>query len=488
MLIAVVLSDSTSVHTPATIFALLLISLFGMCTFTALWLMFADPLRYRTKPAYVFYRDKIIFGVIIFASYGTGLGLYFPSLNSGLNRSTLQLYDAWPLSQQYEYSIAAWIFLVTITVWAMCWIYFMRRTYKKLNKISYIKTRYIQLSFRFFLMQATLIVIYFMAVFIICIIYIFAEVAQNVNNSESITAVISSALYVNALLFGRSLFLPLYCCCLAFLFLPAQMITERNSITSQLAATFVVTEEERRVAVINRQRALKRLNRMQKSLLSNVSSHRSYVFCVQLAVLLTNAATEVYYHTPEAEEATIYPSVSPKTLLEIEDEELFQDAVTDPVSQESKDNNINNHTTITTAAANLGTLHMSSQPDECKASDADTSLFSATDISNLQPKTQSLNPSASVSHKKQETKSTQVTLEDVEALRLMRITSNSAEQFFIDEAEAVAIDNAAESELRPMNFESYGMMYITHIYDEDTDTTCTICREISTRRLVVSFR
>jgi hypothetical protein len=222
-------------QSPLFIFSVLIISLFGLATFSVIWLMFADPLRHRTKTTVVYFRDKLVFGVFILLSYGTVLGLYYPSLNPGLGRSTLEFYMSWPLWQQLVYAVAAWTYLATILSWTFYWVYCSRRTYRKLNKLSYMKTRYIQLSFRFFVMQATLIVIYLMAIFIICILFIVAQAVKNLRELESFTAVISFAMYINTLLYGRSLFLPMYCCCLAGLYLPAQMITERHSVASQLA-------------------------------------------------------------------------------------------------------------------------------------------------------------------------------------------------------------------------------------------------------------
>jgi hypothetical protein len=296
--------------------------------------------------------------------------------------------------------------------------------------------------------------------------------------------------------------------------MPAQMITERHSVASQLAATFVVTEEERRTAIINRQKALKKLNRLQQSLLSNVSSHRTYVFCVQLAFLLTNAATEVYYSAPDEVRINSSFESSLNTVVESDDDGLlFQDAISEPITSSSETNVCSPNTSPNTE--NMDRAHTSTpsllegeenKDEEFISNTSDTTRLSISDpvaaaslarseLTQPPPPPSALLPSISAAthslrgNLTRSGSTCRITPEEVEELRLMRVTSNNTvEKMILDEAEAVALDNANNAKLRPWNFEAYDLEYVTHFYDEETDTTCSVCREVSSRRLILSFR
>ena len=50
------------------------------------------------------------------------------------------------------------------------------------------------------------------------------------------------------------------------------------------------------MAISTRERSYKRLNRMQRSLLTTTSTFQPYIFCVQLALELCNMSNEAYFN------------------------------------------------------------------------------------------------------------------------------------------------------------------------------------------------
>ena len=58
----------------------------------------------------------------------------------------------------------------------------------------------------------------------------------------------------------------------------------------------VITEEELAVAISTRERSYKRLNRMQRSLLTTTSTFQPYIFCAHLALELCNMSNEAYFN------------------------------------------------------------------------------------------------------------------------------------------------------------------------------------------------
>jgi len=162
-------------------------------------------------------------------------------------------------------------------------------------------TRYLQLSFRFFNLQAVLLTIYYIAQYGLTAYYIAAG-----DNSENLPTYSQLADDINTLfreqtqLFGKLVFLTVYTLILTFLFLPASIALDgESSIADKLSDTYVISESELKVIVRSRRKAIYRLNQMQQSLLENVSSYKPFVFCVDLAVFLCSCSLEVYLNPAE---------------------------------------------------------------------------------------------------------------------------------------------------------------------------------------------
>ena len=68
----------------------------------------------------------------------------------------------------------------------------------------------------------------------------------------------------------------------------------------------MITEEELSVAISTRERSYKRLNRMQRSLLTTTSTFQPYIFCAQLALELCNMSNEAYFNY---DNTTVTPTV-----------------------------------------------------------------------------------------------------------------------------------------------------------------------------------
>lgn len=287
--------------TSATSYADILISLVGSAGFNMTWILFADFVRYRRVHWFRYWWFKVCLVLFIFISSLIVLSLRFPSLFSHTTRSPVELIDSWPTDVANTYVTFSVLALLAEIVWLIYWAYCIYRTYKKLSRLAYMKTRYVQLSFRFFVFQSFLIAVYFIFFFLLSAFWVLISTSDG--SEPSIVRLwnnINVSYALRSELDGRLLFIGAFSLTLAFVYLPPGAFARESvdSITSQLTASFVLTEAERQQTVRSRRRAIRRLNRMQQSLLANVSSHKSFVFCVDLGVLLCNASLEAYSQYP----------------------------------------------------------------------------------------------------------------------------------------------------------------------------------------------
>jgi hypothetical protein len=170
-------------------------------------------------------------------------------------------------------------------------------------------TRYLQLSFRFFSLQATLVAIYYLFEYGVVIFLIMRNSSPVLNQHlNNISDNVNTLFRHQTLLVGKVVFLTVYSIILAILYLPASdgnRGAKVNEALSIFSATYTIQEIEMNAVVKARRKAIKR-----KSALSNFVDTKAEVFCVDLALLLLDAANEAYYEaTPERNMASDITSV-----------------------------------------------------------------------------------------------------------------------------------------------------------------------------------
>lgn len=158
-------------------------------------------------------------------------------------------------------------------------------------------TRYIQLSYRFFSLQATLVTLYYLFQYVIVIVFITQGVTTSYD-SITLTDNINILFRQQTQLFGKTLFLTVYALIISFLFLPATLMDNKQGIMASLSATYVISEQEHRILVKTRKimmNSVKRNLLNQMALVNQLVGARADVFCIDLALKLRNVAFQAYY-------------------------------------------------------------------------------------------------------------------------------------------------------------------------------------------------
>eukprot|EP01034_Spumella_vulgaris_P022016 gene22017-28109_t len=62
--------------------------------------------------------------------------------------------------------------LIVVLLWTVLWFTRLIITARRLNKLPYMSTRYIQLSYRFFSLQATLVTVYYVCQYLAVVYFI----------------------------------------------------------------------------------------------------------------------------------------------------------------------------------------------------------------------------------------------------------------------------------------------------------------------------
>lgn len=181
-------------------------------------------------------------------------------------------------------------------------------TGRKLKKLPYMSTRYIQLSYRFFSLQATLVTLYYLFQYVVVIVFITQGVTSSYD-SVTLTDNINILFRQQTQLFGKTLFLTVYALIIAFLFLPSSLMAQQQGILSSLSATYVITEQEHKILVKTRKiliGSVKRNLLNQINLVGQLTGAKADVFCVDRALNLRNVAFQAYYDPPRISTASAY--------------------------------------------------------------------------------------------------------------------------------------------------------------------------------------
>lgn len=274
-------------------FAAYFFSDLAQACFLVIWLFFADSIHVQEKSFRGFYGPKILLGIAIFLSNMIILSFQFPSFSPGSKRSPVEAVYDWQPGDKLLFIVASMTFLLLFWVWALIWFATIYLSKRKLGTLSYMSTRYLQLSFRFFSLQATLVTVYYILQYAATIYFI--GVSQPFKqNTTTLTDNINTLFRQQTQLFGKTLFLTVYGAILAFLFLPADFM--ENDLANSLAAKFAVSEKEHDILVQKRKKTIRKLDALLMNQVVNINPH---IFCVDLAMSLLEVAFEAYNETAE---------------------------------------------------------------------------------------------------------------------------------------------------------------------------------------------
>jgi hypothetical protein len=283
--------------TPNAAYASYFFNNFAQSGLFILWILFADSLHRKTRRKLFFYGPKVFIGFMVFLTGLVILTFQFPSITPGNTRNALVAVANWSTTMQIEFIVFTFAYLSFIFLWLFAWFVRLFLTHRKLKRLPYMTTRYIQLSYRFFLLQATLVTVYYVFQYAFVLYWIGAS---NSNDATSLTDNINTLFRQQSQLFGKTLFLTVYAMILTFLFLPSDFL-DRSGLTTVLAATYVITEEEHRKVTKYRREII---NNMKNNVLNQVTgvnqliNAKTDVFCVDVALRLRNVSFQTYYDLP----------------------------------------------------------------------------------------------------------------------------------------------------------------------------------------------
>jgi hypothetical protein len=267
---------------------------FSQASFFLVWLLFSDGIR-RKSYFYMFYLPKIFIALLIFLTNLGILMMQFPSVGFTSDRSSsLAAVYNWSRETKVTFIFFSLSFFSLVMLWFVWWLTSLYLTGSTLQQVPYMSTRYLQLSFRFFCLQATFVTTYYFLEYGVVVYLILRNSppvqTQHLNN---ISDNINTLFRHQTLLVGKVFFLTVYSILLAFLFLPAQRDRSRGDAIQTLAATYAITEEELDVLIKMRRKSI-----ANQIALSNIAHTKAEVFCVSLAQRLLSASYEVYYDMP----------------------------------------------------------------------------------------------------------------------------------------------------------------------------------------------
>jgi hypothetical protein len=278
------------------VFAFYTSDLLGQAAFFVVWLLFADSYRRKSSSRLVFYGPKVLLGAGIFVMSLTMLVYQFPDIDDQgkLNqRSAVSAVQDWSDELKRTFVGVSVALLILVSIWAIWWLTTLYLTGRALQRLPYMNTRYIQLSFRFFTLQALMVAVYYVFQIGAVIFFLLKYAAAGIMTTTDVTGIINTLTRQQTQIFGKVVFLSVYAIVMAFLFLPADIVDQ--SWATALASTFVVTEKEMRDTVKTRKAAIKDLEHLTAGVLAQVVHAKPEVFCVDIALNLCNISFEAYY-------------------------------------------------------------------------------------------------------------------------------------------------------------------------------------------------
>lgn len=215
---------------------------FGEAVFFSVWLFFVDGFRSRDLVTHWrFYAPKLsITMLLVIGNFGM-IALSFPSLFDK-SRSPVLAIDDWSQELVDVYFAFAVLFTGALCLWFIYFFYLVYDTAKKFSNMVYLQHRYIQLSFRFFLLQAVLVITAYCIVYIATLVYgLLKDIISSSSGIRTFTNNINHFLMAQTQPFGKILFISFYAYTTLYLHLPPD-----RQVMTIISTYYVVTETEHR--------------------------------------------------------------------------------------------------------------------------------------------------------------------------------------------------------------------------------------------------
>ena len=285
--IEVVILLETQQYTQATTFSNIAISYFGKYALMCIWLFYSAPLLCRQQSPWVFYTPRILY-CLITCVLEIIISIYnFSKIIISQPSVTLYSVVDWPSMNPNT------LYIITIICQCFKWFYFaiwiaqMAYTRYQLSKLSYMKNRYLHLSFRYFTLHGSLLILYLLLRFIFIDAHMFRNGLQSFEWAFELH---SHGTIEMSLGF---LFVTIYCIILAYIYLPINSSNRTNEIDLNILNAYVITEKEYTETVKLRKHLFQNLNQFQK-----LTEHQVYICCIDRAIELCKASYEVYFDQP----------------------------------------------------------------------------------------------------------------------------------------------------------------------------------------------
>lgn len=300
---------------------------FGEAVFFSVWLFFVDGFRSRDSvTTWRFYAPKLaITAILLIGNFGM-IALSFPSLFDK-SRSPVLAIDDWSQELVNVYFAFAVFFTGALCLWFIYFFYLVYDTAKKFSNMVYLQHRYIQLSFRFFLLQAVLVITAYCIVYIATLVYgLLKDIISSSTGIRTFTNNINHFLMAQTQPFGKILFISFYAYITLYLHLPPE-----RQVMTIISTYYVVTETEHRQLLTKIKAFLRKKKKKMMSLkflgketLGRTGSESSgadepsgaqgekkrrffefggvnipSVFCLEIAAKMMDVAWQAYFDEPD---------------------------------------------------------------------------------------------------------------------------------------------------------------------------------------------
>lgn len=160
---------------PAAVYACYVIEAMASASIFTIWLLFADALNRKKQTRSSFYAPKVSLGAALFVFNLIILSFQFPSLSSAHNtRSPVLAVENWSPYTKRSFIAMSLLYFFFIAIWTIAWFISLYNTSKVLDKLSYMTTRYVQLSFRYVFLVSSLLILYYLSQILVISYYLFS--------------------------------------------------------------------------------------------------------------------------------------------------------------------------------------------------------------------------------------------------------------------------------------------------------------------------
>jgi hypothetical protein len=203
----------------------------------------------------------------------------------------------WPTEVKAQFVYSFFVLTLLVVCWIFLYLWNLYTSFSYLQRVPYSKTRYAQLSFRFFLLEAFCVALFYVIRFVGLATFTFMEVNDSIGD---IAESLNQSLKLDISQAGKTVFVSVYALILAFIYLPADTYQDSN-VMRALNIAFVLRRSDIESVRIGRKAAIEYLSLNTGGLMSIMLDIPEDVFCAELALWLSKFANEAYYDAPDLE-------------------------------------------------------------------------------------------------------------------------------------------------------------------------------------------